>query len=188
MFSFQYNVLQGSTFPFLVPTPPPLSDILHTPTPALAHQTHSLHWEQLACGLLEGSCPSWPGTGTRHSRPRGPPLGQKQRGQSSEWGRELRGREREGLHHPPSGNGQTTRWRAWGAPPSGPSNTGRDAVRRGLFGAVSQDNPGNCLLVPRERRAPGARQAPASGRWEKPPRGQGSFSGPALSVTCLLRK
>lgn len=27
MFSFQYNFLQGSTFPFLVPTPPPLSDI-----------------------------------------------------------------------------------------------------------------------------------------------------------------
>ena len=43
MFSFQYNVLQGSTFPFLVPTPPPLSDILHTPTRPTPSTENSWH-------------------------------------------------------------------------------------------------------------------------------------------------
>lgn len=171
MFSFQRNFLQDRTLPFLAPTPPPSSDTRtrphlhwHTrPTPVTENHQHVARSQAPAVLTLKRA----PGT----RAPEALPCASSSRASSGEGDRELHG----GRDTAPHQETQETRWKPGGAPPSGPSNTGRDAQSEEACVPCGFHRT-TCLLGPRERRPLGARQAPASRGWEQPPRGQGSFS------------
>lgn len=108
-----------------------------------------------------------PETGTRHSRPRGPPLGQ-----SSEWGRELQGgRETEGQCHPPSPSGDGKRE---GATLRSFQHGERRRVTRGIrLVQFHRTTWGTAQWSP-ERDVPGSQVGSCSRRVGAAPGGQGS--------------
>lgn len=180
MFSFQYNFLQDSASPFLVPVLLYCQTDVHTPTLALAPQTHSLHRKQLACRpcrlLPVLTLKQAPSTHAPEVLP---------------WARAVSGAGscREGGRQKASATRHRHReMENVRAPPSGPSSTGRDAQSEGAYVWCSfTGQPGELLSGPQRETSPGARRAPAPGRWELPQEGRAP-PGPALSVTCLMRK